>query len=89
MEIINDMDRKVEIEYPCEWKYKVIGEACEKIENAVKSVMGEKAHTCTPSRVSRKGRYHSYEVKTEVGSEEERTELFRKLKQHDDLTMVL
>jgi putative lipoic acid-binding regulatory protein len=83
------MDRKVEIDYPCEWKYKVIGEECEKIENAVKSVMGEKAHTCTPSRVSRKGRYHSYEVKTEVESEEERTELFHKLKKHDDLKMVL
>ena len=89
MEIINDMDRKVEIDYPCEWKYKVIGEECDKIENAVKSVMQERPHTCRPSRVSQKGRYHSYEVKTVVHNEEERTELFRQLKKHDDLKMVL
>jgi len=89
VEIINAMDRKVEIEYPCEWKYKVIGEECEKIESAVKSVMGGREHTCRPSRVSRKGRYHSYEVKTLVHNEDDRTEIFRQLKQHNDLKMVL
>ncbi|WP_457596080.1 HP0495 family protein [Hydrogenimonas sp.] len=89
MEIINDMDRKVEIEYPCEWKYKVIGEGCEAIEKAVKEVMGEREHTCRPSRVSREGKYHSYEVKTLVHNDDDRTELFHRLKKHDDLKMVL
>ena len=89
MEIINDMDKKVEIDYPCEWRYKVIGEACDKIENAVREVFGEREHTCTPSKTSRKGRYHSYEVKTLVHNDDDRTELFRQLKGHDDLKMVL
>jgi len=89
VEIINDMDRKVEIDYPCEWKYKVIGEACEKIENAVKEVFGDRPHSCTPGRVSRQGRYHSYEVKTLVHNEDDRTEIYQQLKKHDDLKMVL
>ncbi len=89
MELLNAMDKKVEIDYPCEWKYKVIGEEKEKIEGAIRAVMGERLHTCTYSRASKKGKYHSYEVKTLVHNEDERTELFHQLKRHDDLKMVL
>jgi len=83
------MDKKVEIEYPCEWKYKVIGEECEKIENAVKSVMGGRPHSCTFSKTSNKGSYHSYEIKALVHNEDDRTEIFHQLKKHDDLKTVL
>ncbi len=89
MEIINDMDRKVEIEYPCEWRYKVIGEEKEKIEAAVKDVMGGRMHSCDHSKSSGKGSYHSYEVKTVVHGDDDRTELFRQLRAHDDIKMVL
>ncbi|WP_201352213.1 HP0495 family protein [Hydrogenimonas urashimensis] len=89
MEIINAMDRKVEIVYPCEWKYKVIGHRKEEILEAVKSVMGERPHTCTFSKTSKKGSYYSYEVKTIVHNEDDRTEIFRQLKTHNDLRMVL
>ena len=89
MEIIDAMDKKAQIDYPCEWKYKVIGDEKEKIEKAVKSVMGERPHTCTFSKTSGKGSYHSYEVKALVHNEDDRTEIFRQLKKHDDLKMVL
>ena len=89
MEIINEMDKKVQIEYPCEWKYKVIGEERELIEEAVKSIMGERPYSCTFSKTSNKGSYHSYELKALVHNEDDRTEIFRQLKKHDDLKMVL
>ncbi len=89
MVIINDSDKKVEIAYPCEWKYRVIGEERERIEEAVRSVMGERPHTLTFSKTSGKGNYHSYELSTLVHNEEDRTELFRQLKEHDHLKMVL
>ena len=89
MEIINAMDKKVEIDYPCEWKYKVIGEEKEKILGAVRTVLGKRPYTCTFSKISNKGNYHSYEVKTLVHNEDDRTELFRLLKEHNDLKMVL
>jgi putative lipoic acid-binding regulatory protein len=87
--IINDSEKKVEITYPCEWKYKVIGEKKEKIEDAVQSIMGERPHTLNFSKTSNKGNYHSYELRTLVHNEDDRTELFRQLKEHDDLKMVL
>ncbi|WP_457592378.1 HP0495 family protein [Hydrogenimonas sp.] len=89
MVIINDSDKKVEIAYPCEWKYKVIGEKKEAVEEAIKSIMGERPHTVTFSKSSNKGNYHSYELCTLVHNEDDRTELFRQLKKHDDVKMVL
>ena len=89
VEIINDMDKKVEISYPCEWRYKVIGESCDKIEEAVREIFGDRTHTCTPSKSSAKGRYHSYDIKTLVHSDDDRTALFELLKNHRDLKMVL
>jgi len=87
--VINESDKKVEIKYPCEWKYKVIGEEKKEIEDAVKSVMGERPHTLKFSKTSNKGSYHSYELCTLVHNEDDRTEIFRQLKKHDDLKMVL
>jgi len=78
--IINDSKKKVEITYPCEWKYKVIGEEKGKIEDAVQSII---------SKTSNKGNYHSYELRTLVHNKDDRTELFRQLKEHDDVKMVL
>lgn len=89
MVVINDSDKKVEIEYPCEWKYKVIGENKEKIEDAVKSIMGERPHSLAFSKSSNKGSYHSYELCTLVHNEDDRTEIFRQLKKHNNLKMVL
>lgn len=89
MVLINESDKKVEIAYPCEWKYRVIGEKREEIEDIVKSVMGDRPHTLTFSKSSNKGSYHSYELCTLVHNEDDRTEIFRQLKQNDRLKMVL
>ncbi len=89
MDVINEMDKKVAITYPCEWKYKVIGPDKEKVQQAVQSVFGERPHQCRFSNSSKKGNYHSYEVSTLVHNEDDRTQLYAQLKGHDDLTMVL
>jgi len=86
---LNDSDKKVEIAYPCEWKYKVIGEDKDKIEEAVKYVMKERPHRLDFSKTSNKGSYHSYELSTLVHNEDDRTELFCQLKEHNDVKMVL
>ena len=89
MVTIDAIDKKAEIRYPCEWRYKVIGKEKKKIEQAVQSVMGGRIHQCQHANMSQKGHYHSYDVRTIVHNEDERTELFHRLKAHDDVTMVL
>jgi len=76
--LINESDKKVEIAYKRE-----------EIEDIVKSVMGDRPHTLTFSKSSNKGSYHSYELCTLVHNEDDRTEIFRQLKQNDRLKMVL
>jgi len=87
--VINGSKKKIKISYPCEWKYKVIGKNREKIEEAIKDIMGERPHTLGFSRTSNKGSYHSYELCTLVHNEDDRTELFHQLKQHNDVKIVL
>ncbi len=89
MALLNEKNKKAKIEYPCEWRYKVIGKEKKNIENAVKSILGEKAHSLAFSKCSRNGSYYSYELKTLVHSEEERIDIFRQLKRHTHLDMVL
>ena len=86
---LNDSNKKVDIAYPCEWKYKVIGEDKDKIKKAVKYVIKERPHRLDFSKTSNKGSYHSYELCILVHNKDERIELFHQLKEHNDIKIVL
>jgi len=80
---------KPEINYPTKWGFKVIGKDKEKVEQAIKDVMGEKEHSCKFSNSSKKGNFHSYSAECQVESEEERDKLYKIFGEHDDVDYVL
>ena len=80
---------KPEINYPTEWGFKVIGKDKDKVEQAIKEVMGEKAHSCTFSNSSKKGNFHSFSATCQVESEEERDALYKEFSKHHDVHYVL
>lgn len=82
-------ERKLELEYPCSWKYKIIGEERKKLEAAIHSVILERAHTLKHSNVSKTGKYVSLNLDLIVHNEDDRTFLFEALKAHQDVKMVL
>ncbi len=82
-------NRKLELEYPCSWKYKIIGAERKKLEEAIHSVILERAHTLKHSNVSKTGKYVSLNLDLIVQNEDERTFLFEALKAHQDIKMVL
>lgn len=85
----NTNKERPEIQYPCEWNYKIISktpdEAVEAAENAAYGFKYE----ITASNISKHGKYISINLSVEVESEAERNLIFGKLDANDKVIMVL
>ena len=89
MEILNDSKKKVEIEYPCTWKYKLIGYEKEAIQKAIHEVILEREHNLKHSKASKTGKYVSMNLDLLVHNEDDRNFIYEALKKHQNLKMVL
>ncbi|HKJ63946.1 MAG TPA: DUF493 domain-containing protein [Desulfopila sp.] len=80
---------KPEIEYPCVWQYKVIGEDCTRLEEAVEEICAPVPVDLSYSHSSSKGKYHSFNAEIEVQDEEARLSIYRALHNHPAIKFVL
>ncbi|CAG37613.1 HP0495 family protein [Desulfotalea psychrophila] len=78
-----------EIEYPCRWQYKVIGEDATLVKDAIVSICTDTSLEVTYSHTSSGGKYHSFNASIKVESEAMRLSTFESLKAHPSLKMVL
>lgn len=89
MGIISVSGRKARVDYPCSWVYKVIGEDQQKVRQAIAEIIQERRCIISRSNSSRSGRYHCLSVELVVQNEELRDGLYRTLKNHPAIKMVL
>ena len=89
MEIINDSKKKLELQYPCSWSYKLIGYEKEAIQKAIHDVILEREHDLTHSNASKTGKYISMNLSLVIHNEDERNFIFEALKKHQNIKMVL
>jgi uncharacterized protein len=89
MEIINDSDQKLVLEYPCNWCYKLIATERRALEQAVRDVISQREHKLTHSNSSKTGKYTSMNLDLLVHNEDDRTFIYEALKKHQDIIMVL
>jgi len=91
VETLNDKlkGKKLEIEYPCNWCYKVIASEKEALQKAVKDVIDEREHTLTDSNKSKTGKFVSMNLDMLVHNEDDRQFIFDALKKHQNIKMVL
>jgi putative lipoic acid-binding regulatory protein len=82
-------NKKLELEYPCHWEYKVIINIESCIETIVKNVIKDKEFVFRKSHASKNNKYQTYNVKLLVHNEEERTEIFYLLKKDENVKIVL
>jgi putative lipoic acid-binding regulatory protein len=74
------------LEYPRTWEFCVIGKDKDKLKNAIKECIPNGFdHRDSKSHKS----YHSQKIKTQVSSQEERDELFKRLQNHPEITYIL
>jgi putative lipoic acid-binding regulatory protein len=78
-----------DIDYPCPWGYRIIGENEEAIRDAVASIIGDVEHALDPSNTSRTGRYCSVELRLIVRDEAHRVAIFEGLTKHHAIRFVL
>ena len=89
MEIINDSQKKLELEYPCSWSYKLIGHEKEAIQKAIHEVILEREHNLAHSNNSKTGKYVSMNLDLVIQNEDERNFIYEALKAHQNIKMVL
>ncbi|MDP3265832.1 MAG: DUF493 domain-containing protein [Sulfuricurvum sp.] len=89
MEIINEFEQKLQLEYPCTWCYKVVGYERAGLEVAAIEIFSERPYTLVPSKSSKNGKYISMNLELLVHNEDERTYFYETLKAHVHIKMVL
>ena len=82
-------DKRPEIEYPCEWAYKIIGTNIEKILEAIENAVSGMQYDVTPSNISKKGKYFSLNLLVTVPNETMRDIVYQKLSDNDFIKIVL
>ena len=86
--VLNDQD-KLELEYPCAWQYKVIGEEPTLVKDAINRACAPESPEITFSHSSSGGKYHSFNASLTVQDEENRLKIFDTLKNDPAIKMVL
>jgi len=89
METLSEINQKVVIEYPSVWTYKLIGYEKKAIQKAIHDVIVEREHKLEHSNKSKTGKYVSMNLELLVTNEDERTFIFKALKDHKNIKMVL
>jgi putative lipoic acid-binding regulatory protein len=80
--------RKPDIDYPCQWEFRLIGTDKEQICRAVSEIICHE-HQLAPANSSKGGKYHSMCLQLVVENEESRNSYFRRLRQHPAIKMVI
>lgn len=86
---INEVTQRLQVEYPCTWRYKVIGTDEGSLQRAIMEVTEGTSITFERSHTSSAGRYLSFNVDVVVHSDEQRTGLYESLRSHSAVRTVL
>ena len=83
-----DPNKRPEIEYPCEWSYKIIGNNLEKMLEAIENAVSGLTYDVTPSNISKNGNYYSLNLSLIVPNEVVRDIIYQKLDTSDSIKIV-
>lgn len=82
-------EQTLNLNYPCEWEYRVIGSDSDLLNQAIKDVMGTRDYRCEEGRQSDGGKWSTRVVTLVVQDETERTSLYEQLRSHQAVKIVL
>ena len=86
---MNNITEKLELDYPCQWLYKIIGQEEDALLCAIKEIFADTEHCLNHSNTSSSGKYISYNVELTVQNEESRNFFYMALKEHPAIKMVM
>ena len=77
------------LNYPCRWKYTVIGADARELSHAVARAVGDTPYSLVHSRSSRSGRYVALSLSLTVQDEAQRVGVYEALRQEKCVEIVL
>lgn len=80
---------KLQLTYPCQWTYKVIGAGEEILRLAISDILPDRDYSVTLSNQSRTGKYCCLNLQMTVDSDEDRTQLYEALRRHSLIRIIL
>ena len=80
---------KLELEYPCEWCYKIIIKDEHNANAIARNVLNDRTHKVIKSNTSSKGKFKSYNIDLIVHSDEDREKLHKLFGEHKNVKMVV
>ena len=81
--------KKLEIEYPCEWTFKIIGQDEILMRKAVISTLKSRDHTVNNSNSSSGGKYISLNLMVNVENETDRNDISTNLQSDPAIKFIL
>jgi len=87
--LLDDNSEKPQIDYPCEWGYKVIGTDKNILESVIAEVMNGRSYQKKGGNSSSKGKFHSLSTSCRVLSEVDRDAIFKAFQEHKEVKMVI
>lgn len=89
MRLLHKLNEKLELIYPCQWVFKVIGADQSRLRRVLAQVVDEDDATVTVSNRSSQGKYVCINLEMTVQSEAHRTGIYKALRSHPDIKMIL
>ncbi|MHC4939118.1 MAG: HP0495 family protein [Planctomycetota bacterium] len=80
---------ELELTYPREWAYRIIGTHEKLIRQLVDDILGEHPYEIEPSNESTSGRYVSMHLRVEVMNQAQRDDIFARLIADETVKVVL
>jgi len=87
--IIGSNRNRPKIEYPINWKYKVIGSNLDEMISVIEEAAGNLKYKITPSNISENSKYYSVNFSVVVTSEVVRDMIYEKLNSNEHIKVVL
>ncbi len=80
---------KLELNYPCNWVYKVIGLSQKDVKSAIDDILEKREYKLKASKTSSKGKFQSFNLELLVHNDDDRTTIYEMLGKHAKIKMVL
>lgn len=80
---------KLELTYPCEWCYKIVINSEHDENDIAQHVFKEKLYKLSYSKVSKKGKYKSFNIELIVNDDHDRIYYHKALHEHKQVKMVI
>lgn len=82
-------EHKLELDYPCNWTYKLVIRKEQNMNKIIKEVLEDREHGIKPSKTSKEGKFKSYALELIVEDEEDRKNLYKILGDHEHIKMIV